>query len=278
MFSFTVEVRGQDVRDKEINYNINIMDTPGLFERLIVDADTRNNELIKATISKCLEFEITKLHGLFFVCSFTGGINKEDIDSILQMNKLFAGADKAFSLLVTHCEAKMHEKRDALEAQIRKIPQLQSFFENPNVKIFFFGALSIDDMDNGAFDSVKRNLTNILVLRTALYKHIFSSSDPCHITELEFYKEQKQKVALLQQHVEEQTKQLIVYQGSEEEKNFLRSELQAKTRELREAARVINSVTGQKDLPDGLVDAVSNSEGLTEEAKTEEVVVAATAN
>lgn len=66
LYSFTVET---STDSGPMNYNISIMDTPGLFEKTL-DKTERNNLLIKETISKCLHFEIRWLHCLFlFVLS-----------------------------------------------------------------------------------------------------------------------------------------------------------------------------------------------------------------
>jgi len=241
LYSFTVEYKnGEEV----FNFNINIMDTPGLFEKRL-DSQERNNEMIKDTISQCLEFEITKLHALFFVCSFESGIHQQDIDSILEMNRLFKGADKAFCLLVTRSETKMKKKRDALEQEIRSIPELKEFFSNPNVKIFFAGALNCDDFDNGAYDSVQRNLFNILALRTELYRHIFESQQECHVTDLELYREQKLSLSAMKAKVEELTKEVLSYQGSEEEKAKLKTQLAAETKKLKGVVAMVGRVTGQ---------------------------------
>jgi len=142
--------------------------------------------MIKETLSKLLQFELTKLHALFFVCSFGSGIDQQDISSILEMNRLFKGADKAFCILVTHSENMMKKDRDELEKKIRSIPELKEFF-NSNGKVFFGGTLNCEDFDNGDYDSVQHNLYNILALRTELYQHIFYSQE-CQVTDLELFK------------------------------------------------------------------------------------------
>jgi hypothetical protein len=185
----------------------------------------------------------------FFVCSFESGIVQEDIDSILELNDLFKGADKAFNLLVTRCESKLHKKkRTELEVQIRSIPQLEPFFRNPNVKIFFTGALKPDDFDNGAFDSVEMSLRNILALRTTLYDHIFSSNSACHITELQIYKNNEVSIENLKEDLIKAQHQLAEFKGSEEEKLKIKEAYIVVHDKLEKACAMLDKVTGQETL------------------------------
>jgi len=259
LFSFTMEFNPEG--KEGVNYNINIMDTPGLFERRSSKEtdDARNNEMIKSIIFKCLEFEITKIHALFFVCSFESGINTEDVQSILEMNKLFGGGNKTFSLLVTRSETKIAKRRAELEEQIRKVPELQQFFKDPNAKVFFTGALNADDKESGAVDAVKRNLANVLNMRTILYNHVFDSTTPCHITELDIYKEHQQNIDQLSRAVKELTEKVRGYQGTVEEKKKLEVQLSAQTQKLKNAVSMVNKLQGQKDLVD-LANIVEDAE------------------
>lgn len=253
LHSFTVEysdpIGSADSEKKEsekINYNINIIDTPGLFERLKETSEIRENELIMDVILKCLQFEITKIHCLFFVCSFESGINAEDVASVLKLNKLFAGGNKAFNLLVTHCEGKSPEIRKEMEKQIREIPELKEFFASADVKIFFLGALNYDFYDRGDVTGIARLLTNVLIMRTTIYKHIFSCSDNCHITKLEFFEKQQQNISALAEKVSNLTEQLEKYKGTEKEREELERLLREKNREFQGMCDMVAGVTGQK--------------------------------
>jgi len=248
LHSFTMEYSPGPTQSP-VNYNFNIMDTPGLFEQSVEMSQARNNELIKSTITKCLEFEITKIHAIFFVCSFTGGINMQDVDSIIQLNELFKGAGKTVSLLVTRCEGKLHKARLALEAQIRAISQLKDFFTQNDVKIFFMGTLDTDDYENGAVDAVRQKLNNILVLRTSLYQHFFQSQEECHITELDFFKREKQNLDELRSQVTQLQQKIETFQGTVEEKEKIQKELDLSTTKLSNTVSMISRLTGQQDIP-----------------------------
>jgi len=230
-----------------MNYNIAIMDTPGLFEKT-TDKTERNNILIKDTISR--NVCSLKFAGCI-VCSsfvFKSGILQEDIDSILELNQLFKGADKAFNLLVTRCESKLHKKRSELEGQIRSIPQLEPFFRNPNVKVFFSGALKTDDLDNGAYDSVEMSLRNILAMQVLLYEHIFSSNVGCHVTDLVIYKENEVTVEQLKGEVIRMQGQLAQFKGTEEDKHRIEVAYHQVCEKLTHACRMLDKVTGQNTL------------------------------
>jgi len=246
LHSFTMEYSPGN-NQPPVNYNFNFMDTPGLFEQSVEMSLARNNELIKSTITKCLEFEITKINAIFFVCSFTGGINIQDVESIIQLNELFKGAGKTVSLLVTHCEGKLPKARVILEAQIRSISQLKDFFSENDVKIFFMGTLDSDDYENGAVDSVRRKIINIMELRNLLYQHFFQSQEECHITDLEFFKKERKNIDELRALVIELQQKIESFQGTVEEKEKLQKDLDVSTTKLSNAVAMISRVTGKQE-------------------------------
>ncbi|CAF4952397.1 unnamed protein product, partial [Rotaria sp. Silwood1] len=61
---------------------LNIIDSPGLFERGSKVKDIRDNMAIMATIEECINREITKLHIICFCMSFGDGIQQEDVESV----------------------------------------------------------------------------------------------------------------------------------------------------------------------------------------------------
>jgi len=244
LHSFTVERKFQD--GTVVNYNINVMETPGLFEMAVIDTHKLKNKLIKATLCKCLEFEISRLHEVYFVCCFEAGVCSQDVQDIIDYIKIFKPL--SFHILVTRSENKSTEKRKDLEKQIRLIPELKNFFAASDVKIFFTGALNNNDFNNGALDSIRRNLNNVLEMRKLLYDQIFAADNPCYITELEFYKKDTQNIDELKAVVQSLTDQVQNNKVSTEEKVNLKLDLAKQTEKLKNAILVINRVTGQKDI------------------------------
>eukprot|EP01087_Luapelamoeba_hula_P012075 TRINITY_DN3354_c0_g1_i1.p1 TRINITY_DN3354_c0_g1~~TRINITY_DN3354_c0_g1_i1.p1 ORF type:complete len:378 (-),score=81.05 TRINITY_DN3354_c0_g1_i1:73-1206(-) len=244
LHSFTVEYTDPET-DQKTNFNVNIMDTPGLFE--VTEAGKkRTNAMLKEMISDCLAFEITHIHALFFLCSFSGGINHHDIQAILDMNEMFKGADKVFNLLVTRCESS--SDRPQLEAQIRSIPELKDFFANPNVNLFFMGALEKDDFLMGSLESVEAKLEHILHMRQIFYRHIISTKSKCHLRDMEIFKRTHQSIEDLETHVGLLTRQVQSYEGTLEAREALRVELREKAAHLENAVAVLAGLTGEDRL------------------------------
>ena len=183
------------------SFYLNIIDTPGLFERSAVEGVARRNEVIKELILECLQMEFATLHTLFFVCAFDEGILKEDVETIIDLNQILQGAGKAVSLLVTRCEKKNKKKRVQLEAEIRAIPELKEFFADPQVKVFFTGALPFDDYESGMFESVRISIENILEMRADIYQHIFNSAEGCPLMDLEVVQAQAREFAELRKEI-----------------------------------------------------------------------------
>jgi len=107
LHSFTVAIGS---KENETNFNINIIDTPGLFEVKLDPNAQRTNDLLQRTIYTCLEYEITKINIIFIVVSLQAGLSGEDVESINIFMELFKGGEDMVYLLVTHAETFTSEK------------------------------------------------------------------------------------------------------------------------------------------------------------------------
>eukprot|EP01087_Luapelamoeba_hula_P000131 TRINITY_DN1007_c0_g1_i2.p1 TRINITY_DN1007_c0_g1~~TRINITY_DN1007_c0_g1_i2.p1 ORF type:complete len:407 (+),score=101.53 TRINITY_DN1007_c0_g1_i2:502-1722(+) len=209
LYAFTMHTtEGAGPEQREVNYNISLIDTPGLYEKKTDLAQIRDDAEIKHLIMKCIEFQITTLHCLFFVCSFDSGINPDDVKAIVQLNKLFAGANKQFHLLITRSEGKLPSAQRSIEAQVRQIEELKPFL-NEGVKIFFLGSNHIDDYNSSLQDAVRSKTNNVLRQRAVLFQHIFDSSEACHIKNMQIFKETNRQVEDLAQEIRQQTAELL---------------------------------------------------------------------
>jgi hypothetical protein len=129
---------------------LNIIDTPGLFERGTNEIDIRDNDTILRTISFCVNMEITKFHVICYCIAITNGINAEDIKSLELLTRHF-GSNLARNscLIITHCESKTEDqlelyKRELLQDQYFK--NIASYF---TLGISFSGSLNRDDYNRG---------------------------------------------------------------------------------------------------------------------------------
>ena len=129
---------------------LNIIDTPGLFERGKKEDGIRDNEMILKTIKICVNREITKFHFICFCASITSGINQQDIESLKILTQ-FLGRDLSRNscLIVTHCESKNEQQRKSIREQLSAdahFVDIASFFK---LGIFFSGSINRDDYNKG---------------------------------------------------------------------------------------------------------------------------------
>jgi len=175
---FTVEVdNGDDGNDDEkANFNISIIDTPGLFE--IVDKGTsRDNDILEDIVLKCMNAEITKINAIFFVCSYSGSINPQDIKALKRFLKLFDGAQKHVYVLITKCESFKESEKQSIIDQFTRYPKMSDLLKEINSHIFFSGAVENRLYEDGFLDSFKSNLSNVISMREKLFGEIFTKDD-----------------------------------------------------------------------------------------------------
>ncbi|CAF1548842.1 unnamed protein product [Adineta ricciae] len=61
----------------------NIIDSPGLYDNTIEQKEHLTNEKIRQYINECITKDVTDIHAFGFVFSANGGINSEDIKSMI---------------------------------------------------------------------------------------------------------------------------------------------------------------------------------------------------
>jgi hypothetical protein len=65
------------VQEHNVKMTLNLIDTPGLYERKARDDAARNNGAVLGMIAECMRHEITQVHCVVFFASFETGITKE---------------------------------------------------------------------------------------------------------------------------------------------------------------------------------------------------------
>lgn len=163
---------------------LNIIDTPGLFERGSTEVDIRDNETILRTIEICANREITKFHVVCFCVAITIGINEQDIQSLKLLVK-FLGKEisRNSCLLITHCESKNETQRDKMIKELNEdayFKEVAPFFQ---LGVLFSGSLNRDDYNNGNANLVKQFVT-ISKYRQKLIELFTSKIDPFPISEM----------------------------------------------------------------------------------------------
>lgn len=178
---FTVEVEGED--DQKFNFNIGVIDSPGLFELREKGNMARDISTLEDIILKCMASEITKIHAIFFVVAYNGTVNKEDVESLKHFMKLFDGAQEHIHVLITKAEALGDNEKQKIEAEFRNAPGFQELLKDVG-RILFTGAVQQSQFDNGFVDVVKHEMTNVEIMREELFETIFSCDTPFELNSI----------------------------------------------------------------------------------------------
>ncbi len=166
---------------QEKNTVLNVIDTPGLFERSNNEIDIRDNVTILTMIKACAYMEIVKFHAICFCVSLTSGINQEDIESIKALIKYFGKeTSKNSCLIITHCESKTEEQRQKLKQELVQDTDFKKIAPFFQLGILFSGAINPDDYTQGS-DNVYRQYFNIIDYRIQLINMFLSVKDPLPI-------------------------------------------------------------------------------------------------
>lgn len=179
---FTVEVEGEE---QSQNFNISVIDTPGLFE--VRDVGTsRDNDELEAVVLKCMNAEITKIHAIFFVIAYgSSGINPQDIEALERFINLFNGAQKNVHLLVTRCEGLSPVQKQDVKDELVNFPGFKDLIKLISKDIYFLGAVEQAEMDNCFVDAFKSKLTNVISMRDELFDGIFQMNEPFDLNALQ---------------------------------------------------------------------------------------------
>jgi len=231
------------------NYNVNMVDTPGLFEKL-ENGSERDDDIITNLILECLRLEITRIHCLFFVASFETGIDREQIEAILKLLEIFKGAEGQMCLLITRSELRNAKEREKLEEQIRKVQELKELWEH-KIKIFFIGAVPNTVRENGLIDNLKFGLSNLLAMRTEIYTHLFSlrgSNKSIYIKDLDLFQKEEKKAADLMDEINVLRDQIKDAKGDKEAVKLLQSKCYALNERLARKTTMLESVTSASNV------------------------------
>ncbi|CAF3450976.1 unnamed protein product, partial [Rotaria socialis] len=201
---------------------LNIIDTPGLFERSNVESDIRPDEAILKGIQLCANMEITKFHAICFCVALTSGINAQDVEAIEKLIAFLGDEIMNNScLVITHCESKDEEQRNRLKLELEQ----DTFFKkiNPFFKlgVYFSGSLNSDDYKHGN-ESLKNQYLTISDYRKKLLDLFIKIEKPFPISEMII-----SQIRQANDSVEQKTVQL----EDEKQKN---DELQSRIKELQE--------------------------------------------
>ncbi|CAF3362530.1 unnamed protein product [Rotaria socialis] len=122
---------------------LNIIDTPGVFERGNQQEMIRSDEAIMKAIVQCVNLELTKFHLVCFAFSMTAGIQRDDMDALkLFMDRLGPEVSLNACLIKvlftnqikTDCHMEMTETMTITSQQERLMQEIQQIFYSKEQK------------------------------------------------------------------------------------------------------------------------------------------------
>jgi len=129
------------VEDGNTFYNMNIMDTPGLFEIAADEKDEKPNEQIVSLIGKCIEMEFTKINHVFFVFTINAGLQQQDIESLDLIHRMFLGMEHKLSVIISFSNDFDRNTKDFYIGQLTTDRRLKGVMDKIDKRVFFMGAL-----------------------------------------------------------------------------------------------------------------------------------------
>jgi len=162
--------------EKQKTWIVNIIDTPGLCEKLAKQEDIRNDDIILDSVSVCIRNQVTKIH---CVCFFyeAGGMTDEDLAVFKKYIDLFSeSSDSDWSpnsmLIITHADQLDPEEVANHKLQVETAPRLQFIRKYCQLGIFFSGMVPYRNRNNpGIF------LDELVVYRKLIMNNILSTAN-----------------------------------------------------------------------------------------------------
>jgi len=175
LFSETISVRSNTfiTQNNSLNYTLNIIDTPGLFEIKPKLETARTNEEITSTIMDCLRNEITKINKIFFVFSKRLGLQHSNVESINLFLDKYPSLIEKCNLIVTGCEDEDIDDLLKLEDTLKK-----STIKNiEKMEVLFSGCIDYKLYKRKDFSTIKLQHNRIKEFRNLILKRIFDAND-----------------------------------------------------------------------------------------------------
>eukprot|EP01084_Bolivina_argentea_P172447 298717_1 len=176
--------------------HLNIMDTPGLFERSSTINTTRSNEIITKMVLKCVDMELTKIHHVYYVMSIQQGISAEDVEAFRIFAELFVGMEDKISIILSFSQDKNPNKNQLIKDQFNEVPELRPIEKAVKGRIFFVGSAQ-----NNGYVDLEKLQNNVANQREKWIEHIMAQHDTYNVKNLQIYKENLKLMVNLRQNL-----------------------------------------------------------------------------
>jgi len=165
------------------NFNINIIDTPGLFEITQDGQHARADAQIMDMITDCLKHEVTKLNMVVLFCSLIYGINDTDIYA---MEKLIEhlGTEVTTVICITRGEQMTEEVREENIEQLKQYRRTKDLINLVEGRVIFSGSIDAEKVvDEKSLNSIANRIMDD---RQYFLNLIFACVDYTKIHDLKF--------------------------------------------------------------------------------------------
>ncbi|GAM26316.1 hypothetical protein SAMD00019534_094910 [Acytostelium subglobosum LB1] len=159
------------------NYTLRFISTPGLFRETYQKEEPKwDNTKVMTMIANNLDKEVTYLNGLILFISFEGGINEQDIQSILWYQVYFKDQGLKMALCVTHSDKHLEKEwRDHILNEINSHQELSKLIKNGDMNILFMGCVDLARYTNE--EQLLEAYKLVFAMRDEMFKFIFDCKD-----------------------------------------------------------------------------------------------------
>jgi GTP-binding protein EngB required for normal cell division len=179
LYSETKEITIHTVATTIFNHEniiscFNIIDTPGMFDKVNKSNKSLSNQQIKRAIDKCISEDVTNIHLFAFVINLQTNLDKQDIQSMIFVKDNYPFLHEYICLIVTHSEETNYQQR---EEKIEEFFQSDKIIQN-NLKeffgkrIFFMGSLRSQLTTYPNKQSVRQQIKNVHQMRDTFIEYI----------------------------------------------------------------------------------------------------------
>jgi hypothetical protein len=140
--------------------------------------------LMKA-ISECMKQEITKINCIVMFCTYTTGINPNDVEALNSFLQLFEGANNGcLALCFTHSESMLDEGQARIINELRQYEKLSAVMRVVGNHVYFMGCAEPQSGDN--LDNFRERTKNVYAQRMRLINFFLAAEDQVSLTRLRF--------------------------------------------------------------------------------------------
>eukprot|EP01132_Coremiostelium_polycephalum_P007391 gene7391-9082_t len=139
-----MDILGQNQQNIEtIKYNLNIVDTPEIFELGVLLNEERSNQ-VKWNIQNILPPTKSRIHAFCIVINSEVGLNRNDLETIGNVKKYFSNYSSNFMMIITGSPSKSNDGMDQFLNDFKNQEVTSELFKFFKLGFYFTGFLHTD--------------------------------------------------------------------------------------------------------------------------------------